>query len=87
MLFRILQESITNVIRHSQATKLDVVLKKEADVINMTIRDNGDLQNVQKINEGFGLKSMRERLEKMNGSLSYSVIFPHGFEIVAKIPL
>ncbi|PET71498.1 hypothetical protein CN514_06760 [Bacillus sp. AFS001701] len=87
ILFRILQESITNVIRHSQATKLDVVLKKEAEVINMTIRDNGDLENAQKINEGFGLKSMRERLEKMNGSLSYSVIFPHGFEIVAKIPL
>lgn len=87
ILFRILQESITNVIRHSQATKLDVVLRKESEGINMTIRDNGDLEDAQKISEGFGLKSMRERLEKMNGSLSYSVIFPHGFEIVAKIPL
>ncbi|PGL72532.1 sensor histidine kinase [Bacillus sp. AFS055030] len=87
ILFRILQESITNVIRHSQATKLDVVLKKESESINMTVRDNGDLDNAQKISEGFGLKSMRERLEEMNGSLSYSVVYPHGFEIIAKIPL
>ncbi|MFB7141457.1 sensor histidine kinase [Gottfriedia sp. NPDC056225] len=87
ILFRILQESITNVIRHSKATKLDVLLRTESECINMTIRDNGYLDHAQNISEGFGLKSMRERLEKMHGSLSYSVNTPHGFEIVAKIPL
>jgi signal transduction histidine kinase len=85
ILFRVLQEAITNVIRHSQATQVDVSLKREAGNIKLRIRDNGMLQSGQKISEGFGLKVMKARLEERGGSLHYTILEPHGFEIIAEI--
>jgi signal transduction histidine kinase len=86
ILFRVLQEAITNVIRHSTATLVEVSLKRESENILMRIRDNGILESTQKINEGFGLKVMKARLEERGGRLRYSIAKPHGFEIVAEIP-
>lgn len=86
ILFRVLQEATTNVVRHSQASQMDVSLKREAGSIVMRIRDNGILEPGHKINEGFGLKVMKARLEERGGRLRYSILEPHGFEIIAEIP-
>jgi signal transduction histidine kinase len=87
VLFRVLQEAITNVIRHSQATVVDVSLKRESgNMMVMRIRDNGILESSQKISEGFGLKVMKARLEERGGRLHYSISEPQGFEIIAEIP-
>ncbi|MCM3024924.1 sensor histidine kinase [Heyndrickxia ginsengihumi] len=86
-LFKILQEAITNIIRHSQATMVYVRLTKEAGKIVMQIRDNGILQSSQPIHEGFGLKVMKERLEEQGGRLHYSAMEPHGFNIIAEVPM
>jgi signal transduction histidine kinase len=87
ILFRVLQEAITNVTRHSQASRVDVSLKRESENILMRIQDNGILESIQKISEGFGLKVMKARLEERGGHLHYSISNPHGFEIVAEIPM
>ncbi|HJV31259.1 MAG TPA: sensor histidine kinase [Bacillales bacterium] len=87
ILFRVLQEAITNVIRHSEASLVDVSLKKERNRIIIQIRDNGIMESCQNVNEGFGLKMMRERIEERGGHLFYSILEPQGFEIIAEIPL
>lgn len=86
ILFRVLQEAITNVIRHSQATLVDVSLQRESGSIVMRIRDNGILESTRKISEGYGLRVMKARLEERGGRLSYSILKPHGFEIAAEMP-
>ncbi|CAM3884387.1 sensor histidine kinase [Cohnella lubricantis] len=85
-LFRVLQEALTNVIRHSRATIVDVELRAENGNVEMRIRDNGELGLDRGIPEGFGLRSMRARLEEMGGSLIYRAVEPSGFEIVAVVP-
>lgn len=87
ILFRVLQEAITNIIRHSKATFVNISLKKETGKILMRIRDNGTVTPNQKINEGFGLKGMKSRVEEKGGKLNYSSLEPNGFEIKAEIPL
>lgn len=87
ILFRVLQEAITNIIRHSQATFVDVRLTKGPRKIMMRIKDNGTLNANDRINEGFGLKGMEARLKEKGGSLNYSIMEPNGFELTAEIPL
>jgi signal transduction histidine kinase len=86
ILFRVLQEALTNVIRHSEATFVEVNLKNESENIVIQIRDNGKMESGQKISEGFGLKVMKTRIEERGGHLYYSILEPHGFEINAIIP-
>jgi signal transduction histidine kinase len=84
--FRVLQEAITNVIRHSGASEVEVGLSKEKGFIVMRIRDNGKLSSDQTVDVGFGLKEMRARLESRGGRLGCASVEPHGFELLAAIP-
>jgi signal transduction histidine kinase len=86
ILFRVLQEAITNVIRHSGATELEVALIRKPGSITLQIRDNGALTTKEQIREGFGLHAMRARLEENGGSLHYSIAEPRGLELTAEIP-
>ncbi|MEK0316271.1 sensor histidine kinase [Cohnella sp. 56] len=85
-LYRVLQESITNTLRHSGATLLQVELREETGRIVMRVRDNGQLDPGAPIDEGFGLRTMKARLEEMGGSLRYGGAKPSGFELVAVVP-
>jgi signal transduction histidine kinase len=87
ILFRVLQEAITNIIRHSKAAAVVVELKKDSGKIIMRIRDNGNLKSNDRIIEGFGIKGMRTRLEEIGGSLKYLVLQPNGLELTAELPI
>lgn len=76
MLFRVLQESLTNVHRHAQATGLDVWLTRQHDEVALTIQDNGRglpaglVEGFQAgMASGVGLAGMRERLAEFGGKL------------------
>ena len=76
MFFRVLQESLTNVHRHAQATAVDVWLVRQNHEVVMTIQDNGRgmpagvLENFQAgMASGVGLAGMRERLAEFGGTL------------------
>ena len=76
-LFRILQESLNNVARHSRATKIHVCLSRTGNAVEMAIADNGIGFNVQKRihvdqkgRRGFGLFSMQERIKHLGGEFS-----------------
>lgn len=66
-IFRVIQESITNVLKHSNASRCIIKLSRNDDIIFISIRDNGPLNNPYTL--GNGLKGMRERIEKMDGTL------------------
>lgn len=86
--FRILQEAITNIVRHAQATSVDVTITEEFGKAVMTISDDGFLTPASgQISEGFGLQVMRMRLEEKGGRLIYFILEPHGFELRAEIPI
>ena len=71
-LFRVLQEALANVARHSQADKVWVTLKSENDHVALTIEDNGTGYDTGRITKGVGLDSMKERLAAVNGTLEMS---------------
>jgi signal transduction histidine kinase len=88
-LYRFIQESVNNVIRHSQASTLIFTLLKEEDHINVCVKDNGrGFVNVdkQKFNS-LGLKTMMERLGILNGSFDIQSIPGEGTTINATIPI
>jgi PAS domain S-box-containing protein len=74
-IFRIVQESLTNVAKHSHATKVTITLKEQDGKITITIADNGigfdPLVGHKPLEtKGLGLISMKERAESINGKLS-----------------
>jgi signal transduction histidine kinase len=71
-LFRVLQEALANVARHSQANKVWVILKSENDHVILSIEDNGIGYDTEQITKGIGLDSMKERLAALNGTLALS---------------
>lgn len=81
--YRIVQESITNAIRHGHATAVRVRIAAEERRLGITVTDNGC--GCAKIEPGFGLRHMRERLRLLNGTLK--VKSEKGFELHAEIPL
>ncbi|MFD2371493.1 sensor histidine kinase [Brevibacillus sp. GCM10020057] len=84
--YRILQEAITNSLRHSDAKKIEVVVEERGRSIFFSIRDDGSITDSSTIKPGFGLNGIRERLQKLNGRLRYFVREPHGFQLDVEIP-
>jgi signal transduction histidine kinase len=92
-LFRVLQESLTNIHRHSGSAKAEVALKLFPDRVILEVRDYGTgipqrlLRNFQEkgTNSGVGLAGMRERLRELGGQLD--IRSGHGTLISATMPL
>lgn len=82
-IYRIIQEGITNAIRHGHATRIFINLKKVDIWLVIRIRDNG--MGCKDIHKGFGLTHMNERVEMLHGTVTYSS--NNGFQIVAKLPI
>lgn len=87
--FRILQESLNNVARHARASKVRIDLHQHADMLTMTIRDNGvGMQPGSRNRNGsFGLVGIEERVNILGGSFSISSGPDTGTTIVVTIPL
>ena len=84
-LYRVLQEAITNVHRHSGATRIGVRLVARGTKLNLIIADNG-IGFSNTVTEGVGLRSMHSRLTDIGGSLRIRHL-PQGIAIVASAPL
>ena len=68
-LYRVVQEGLTNAVRHGKADRIEIRITRAGDVVTVRIRDNGTGAAIQE--EGFGLRHMRERLEMLGGTLIY----------------
>lgn len=72
IIFRILQESLTNIARHSRATKVSIELSSKEDFIDLLISDNGIgiTEDQRNSRHSFGLISMKERAASLGGTFS-----------------
>lgn len=83
VIYRVLQESITNAKRHGHATKVKITIGGNEKYLLIVIADNG--QGCEDVKQGFGLKHMKERLELLHGYIHYWS--DGGFIVEAMIPL
>ena len=91
-LFRVIQESISNIIKHSMATEVILKVSKSLDFISILIVDNGigfDLRSKEfiKAKQGFGLSGIAERIKFMNGEIKIDSEINKGTTLKFKIPL
>ena len=82
-IYRIVQESLTNAIRHGRAKNIDVSIKKNYGSINLLICDDGI--GCEDIKAGFGLRHIRERVNMLKGQVNFSS--EEGFKVEAMIPI
>ena len=82
-LFRIIQESLTNAFWHGEATKVSVQFWFEQG-LTVIIADNG--KGAASISEGIGLKSMKEQLQEIGGTVNIQTIKGAGFQLTLHIP-
>ena len=91
VLYRVAQESLTNVSKHARATRVDLNIRELPGVVCMEIKDNGKSFLVQRLlrmkgNNHLGLLGMRERVEMVGGSFSVESVKGKGTTIRAQIP-
>ncbi|MFA6275498.1 MAG: sensor histidine kinase [Pedobacter sp.] len=88
VLYRVIQEAVNNVIKHSGANSLDIQLTKDEEGINVMIEDNGngfDTNQLEKF-ESIGLKNILTRVIYLNGTLDFSSTPGQGTLIAIFIP-
>ena len=87
-LYRIAQESLTNVIRHAGAERADVVLKRRGDSVLILVEDDGHGFEVEPAKKSghLGLLGMQERAEMLGGTLTVESIRGKGTTLVVEVP-
>ena len=88
-IYRIVQEALNNVIRHSHASKVVVELKMDVEKVELKIEDNGDGFAVDKvdINKTSGLRNIKERVDILGGSLEIISDSQSGTQLIINIPV
>jgi NarL family two-component system sensor histidine kinase LiaS len=84
-LFRIVQEALANVARHSKATLVQITLTMTDDTVTLSVIDNGQgFDTTQKSQFGVGLHSMRERMKALEGDVQIESAPGKGTRIIAQ---
>lgn len=87
-LFRLIQESVQNALKHANACEIRVKLEMTQSSINVEIKDNGaGFEINQKKPESFGLIGMKERVELLEGDLTIDSKIGKGTTILVQVPL
>jgi signal transduction histidine kinase len=84
-LFRVVQESVTNAVRHGGADRVELSLIPANGLLNVKISDNG--RGCSSINKGYGLNGITERVELAGGNVIFSSAAGSGFRTEIAIPM
>ena len=82
LIFRIIQETMTNALRHGHASHIEIHLFDEEEKYMIIMQDNGS--GCKEIHYGYGLKQMHERVAILNGTIHF--YSEEGFRTVVEIP-
>jgi signal transduction histidine kinase len=88
-IFRIVQESLTNVTRHAKASRVDITLSQNADDVIVEVRDDGkgfDSADAAR-KKSFGLLGMRERAAVLGGNIDITSVPRQGTVVSVRIPI
>jgi signal transduction histidine kinase len=88
-LFRIAQEALTNIARHSKAGRVNMTLEAEASIVRLAIADNGIglPEGRQEATGSLGLIGMRARARECGGRLLLQPVQPRGLRVLIEVPL
>jgi signal transduction histidine kinase len=86
-LYRIVQESLTNISKHSAATQVSIQLQQHDNTLQLQITDNGQGFDPESNTTGFGLQGMRERTTALGGKFLLASQPSRGCRITVSIPL
>ena len=86
-IFRIVQEQINNIVKHSEATKVSIKLSKEKNEITLLINDNGKGYDAGDKIKGVGLRNIMSRAELCNGKAEIESSPGNGFQLKVVLPL
>jgi signal transduction histidine kinase len=85
--FRVLQECLTNVLRHAEASEVEIQLAQLDGQLRLQVRDNGKGLETGRLTPGFGIRGMQERIESMHGTVAIEAAPNKGTLINVQIPL
>lgn len=88
-IFRIIQELVTNIIKHAEATEASILLTNHTDVLNIIIEDNGKGFKTNAISKtgGMGITNIEKRVEHMGGTMEIDSSPGKGTSIIINIPI
>lgn len=86
-IFRILQELLTNIIKHSEATEAVIQFSEEDNILNVLVEDNGIGFNPNASKNGIGLINIEKRIAKINGELVIDSSKGNGATVILNIPI
>jgi len=87
VVYRIVQEQLTNIIRHANASEVNVRLEQSRDELVLVIADNGRGFDIEQVKKGVGLLNMYNRAETVGGTLDITSFPGEGCTLVGKFPL
>jgi two-component system, NarL family, sensor histidine kinase DevS len=85
-IYRVIQESFTNAIKHSEATSLRLELVEKGDALSLFVSDDGKGFDPQAISAGFGLVGMQERVALVDGAVKVESTPGAGTTVTADVP-
>lgn len=88
-LYRVVQELINNIIKHAEATEVEVQLYKSKNQLIITVEDNGigfNMNNLVK-NKGIGISNIKSRLQTIHGEITYEKSYHSGTLVIIKVPI
>lgn len=86
-LFRVIQECLTNVMKHANASEVKIELEQNGEKLELNVSDNGRGMPSEQVNAGFGIRGMQERIESMNGIVAITAAPNKGTNINVSIPV
>jgi len=86
-LYRILQEALTNITRHAQASKACIQLREEDQQVILKVTDSGIYTENTLLTPGYGIRGIQERSQALGGSCSFSQNQPHGLKLEVSLPI
>ena len=88
VLYRIVQEALTNIVKHANAGRVSIVVTQRAGSVGAIVEDDGrGFDPEQDTNGGIGLIGMRERVELLDGSMAIESAEGKGTTLVVEVPL
>ncbi|MCP6762134.1 MAG: sensor histidine kinase [Fischerella sp. CENA71] len=86
-IYRIVQESLTNICKYAQATKVEILVNADFNNVLLVVRDNGKGFSLSQRKTGFGIQGIKERVIALQGNFNIETELGNGCKLTVEIPL